>query len=152
LLTHFSLLGLVSGGRDRGNYNFELEAVEMHVRSYLNCLRAFLGDDFPLQVSITAFNPALKRTMLEDRLLRPIYDQFEGIEMRLDNERLSQRNYYKNLSFQVDATDLSGQQLNLVDGGDVDWTRKLLNNAKERLVISGLGSERVCNLWAQSSS
>jgi len=26
----------------------------------------------------------------------------------------------------------------------VNWTQRLLNNAKERCVISGIGSERVC--------
>ena len=31
----------------------------------------------------------------------------------------------------------SGKEQELVDGGDVNWTQKLLNNAKERLVISG---------------
>jgi hypothetical protein len=34
--------------------------------------------------------------------------------------------------------------LELVDGGSVNWTQKLLSNAKERLVISGIGSERLC--------
>ncbi len=27
----------------------------------------------------------------------------------------------------------------------LDWTQKYLGNAKERLVISGIGSERVCS-------
>jgi|GEM_PF-4488011 len=31
----------------------------------------------------------------------------------------------------------------LVDGGFTDWTQKLLSNRKERLLISGLGSERL---------
>ena len=38
------------------------------------------------------------------------------------------------------------EELFLVDGGEVNWTQKLLVNAKERLVISGLGSERVLML------
>ncbi|MFN8418836.1 MAG: hypothetical protein U0528_06290 [Anaerolineae bacterium] len=33
---------------------------------------------------------------------------------------------------------------NPADGGAVDWTQKLLSNAKERCVIGGIGSERVC--------
>jgi hypothetical protein len=33
-----------------------------------------------------------------------------------------------------------------VDGGAVDWTQRLLSNAKERLVISGIGSERLCGM------
>jgi hypothetical protein len=41
---------------------------------------------------------------------------------------------------------MKGKEQEIVDGGDVNWTQKLLNNAKERLVISGCGSERLCQL------
>jgi hypothetical protein len=34
-----------------------------------------------------------------------------------------------------------------VDGGAMDWTQRLLSNAKERLVISGIGSERLCSAF-----
>jgi hypothetical protein len=44
------------------------------------------------------------------------------------------------------ATPMKGKEQEIVDGGDVNWTQKLLNNAKERLVISGCGSERLCQL------
>jgi hypothetical protein len=33
--------------------------------------------------------------------------------------------------------------LELVDGGSTDWTQQLLGNRKERLLISGLGLERL---------
>ena len=46
--------------------------------------------------------------------------------------------------FHIRATATSGQQFELVDGGSVDWTQEFLSNAKERLVISGIGSERLC--------
>jgi hypothetical protein len=32
----------------------------------------------------------------------------------------------------------------LIDGGLADWTQQLMNNRKERLMTSGLGSERLC--------
>jgi hypothetical protein len=35
------------------------------------------------------------------------------------------------------------QTLEVADGGAVDWTRKLLADAKERLFISGIGIDRV---------
>ena len=41
----------------------------------------------------------------------------------------------------IDATDPTGVTLNLADGGFTDWTRRLLSNAKERLLVSGLGIE-----------
>ena len=51
---------------------------------------------------------------------------------------------YLDVCFHIHATTPSGQRLELVDGGAVNWTQKLLSNAKERLVISGIGSERLC--------
>ena len=50
----------------------------------------------------------------------------------------------QNLCFHIHATATSGQQFELVDGDSVDWTQEFLSNAKERLVISGIGSERLC--------
>ena len=43
---------------------------------------------------------------------------------------------------------VEGHGDHLADGGVVDWTQQLLSNAKERLVISGIGSDRVCKLKA----
>ena len=48
------------------------------------------------------------------------------------------------MCFQIHARDPSGQDYLLVDGGATDWTQQLLNNRKERLMTSGLGSERLC--------
>ena len=39
--------------------------------------------------------------------------------------------------------DASVGPLNLVDGGFTDWTQRLLGDAKERLLISGVGTERL---------
>ena len=38
----------------------------------------------------------------------------------------------------------TGELVELVDGGAVDWPQKLLSHNKERMVISGIGSERLC--------
>ena len=34
--------------------------------------------------------------------------------------------------------------VNLADGGSAGWTERLLSNGKERLVVSGIGSEMEC--------
>jgi len=38
----------------------------------------------------------------------------------------------------------------LVDGGFTTWTQQLLSNRKERLMTSGLGSERFCACFQTS--
>src|SRR6266516_5136185 len=60
--------------------------------------------------------------------------------------------YYGELCFKIFATPSNGREQELVDGGDVNWTQKLLNNAKERLIISGCGSERLCELFDPARS
>ena len=43
-----------------------------------------------------------------------------------------------------------GNNYPLVDGGFTDWTARLLGNQKERLLISGIGSEFVCKTYRRS--
>ena len=52
----------------------------------------------------------------------------------------------------VHATAPSGRLIELVDGGSVDWTQQLLSNSKERLVTSGIGSERVCTGFSSDAA
>jgi hypothetical protein len=63
-----------------------------------------------------------------------------------DDERQAGRGYYRDLCCKIHVQIPSGEKIELADGGSVDWTGKLLNNAKERLIISGIGSERVCEI------
>jgi hypothetical protein len=45
------------------------------------------------------------------------------------------------------ARDAAGTDYSIVDGGFTDWTQQLLSNRKERLLISGMGSERFVSLF-----
>ncbi|MFQ5398910.1 MAG: hypothetical protein ACE5E7_04850 [Anaerolineae bacterium] len=36
----------------------------------------------------------------------------------------------------------------MVDGGFTDWTQQLLSSHKERLLASGIGSEKVCSVFS----
>ena len=54
------------------------------------------------------------------------------------------RGYYERACFKLYATNEAGDELELADDGDTAWTRTLLGDVKERLVISGLGVERLC--------
>jgi len=144
-LSHFSCFALCSAGRDQGNLRFELEALGLHIRIYLRALRIFLGPSVPLHVSATDLSSDARNTLLESQLLAPIRSEFESVECSVDEQRTGGRGYYLDLCFHIHATHPAGQRLELVDGGAVNWTRRLLSNDKERLVISGIGSERLCS-------
>ncbi len=145
LASHFSVFTLSSAGRDRGNLGFELAAFGLHMRFYLKALRAFLGGDVPLCVSVTDFGSPARYSLLEAQLLAPVCAEFDGVEYVVGEQRTRGLDYYRDICFHVHATPPSGQRIELVDGGVVNWTQHLLGNAKERLITSGIGSQRLCS-------
>jgi hypothetical protein len=146
-VSHFSTFALCSAGRDQGNLRFEISALGLHIRFYLKSLRMFLGPNIPLHLSITDFSANPRYSLLEAQLLAPIQSEFDHVDCGSDEHRTKGKGYYLDVCFHLHAIDPSGQRLELVDGGSVDWTRRLLSNAKECLIISGIGSERVCSLF-----
>jgi hypothetical protein len=144
-IAHFSAFALCSAGRDQGNLRFELATLGLHIRFYLTVLRAFLGPEIPLHASVTDFSPAAHEELIEETLLSEIRKEFRGVDCALDPARSKGKGYYSDLCFHIYATNSLGKQLDLVDGGSVNWTQKYLSNAKERLIISGIGSERLCS-------
>jgi len=97
-----------------------------------------------IQVSLVDYSAADRQSWLTDRLFAPIRADFPGVRCVFDDERERGRGYYTGLRFHIHAADSSGRLTELVDGGPVDWTQTLLSSHKERCVISGIGSERVC--------
>jgi len=75
--------------------------------------------------------------------------EFKDADIDLEKAKTDETTYYRHLRFHVYASLPKGHEMELVDGGDTDWTQKLLGNAKERLVISGIGSERLCEKFKQ---
>jgi len=141
---HFRIFSLCSAGRNTGNLAFELYAVMKHIQFYLDALRDFLGSDVRLRVAIIDLSPDSHEDTIFNALLSNLRKQFKDIDISLEKARVRETDYYGNLRFHVYASATRGHELELVDGGDTNWTQKLLNNAKERLVISGIGSERLC--------
>lgn len=147
MVTHFSLFALCSAGRDQGSLHFELAILGLHIRFYLRALRVFLGSSVPLQLAVTDFHEHPREERLETELLSPLRSEFKDVECAIDDRRTSGRGYYLDLCFHIYATAPSRRRWELVDGGTVNWTQAYLSNAKERLVISGIGSERLCTVF-----
>ncbi len=144
---HFSSFVLCSAGRDYGNFSFELTALKLHIVFYVRTLRRFLKPDLRLRLAVSDFSPRVTRDALESQLMAPVIAEFRNIECVVDSERQAGRGYYDDVCFKLHALNRDGQMLELADGGSVPWTRKLLSNSKERMVSSGIGSERVCTAF-----
>jgi len=61
-----------------------------------------------------------------------------------DFARLAGIGYYPDLCFKITATNNQGQIFPLIDGGVSLWTSALLQTKKEKLMVSGIGTEIVC--------
>ena len=143
---HFRLFSLCSAGRDSGNLRFEVAAVSEHVRFYLKCLRLFLGSEVPLRVSIIDLRqPEPHRAKIISAIGEGLDKVSKNVTVEMTNIPTEAKGYYKELRFHVYGISNRGQELELVDGGDTDWTQRLLGNAKERLIISGIGTEGLCD-------
>src|SRR2546427_7343940 len=144
---HFRLFSLCSSGRDPGNLQFETETVRLHIGFFLKAFKKFLGSKIPLRVTISDFSSEAPRLAVRSEVVDKLQTSHNGMRIGFDQERKQGRGYYGELCFKIFATSSTGREQELADGGDVDWTQKLLNNAKERLVISGCGSERLCEIF-----
>ncbi len=143
-LQHFRLFSLCSAGRDTGNLRFEINTVTQHIRFYLKSLKDFLRPVIPLRATIIDLHPESHDDTIFNAPIEKLKKEFDDVDIDLEKAKTVETEYYRHLRFHVYASPTKGHEMELVDGGDTDWTQKLLNNAKERLVISGIGSEKLC--------
>ncbi|TWP46506.1 hypothetical protein FKR81_35680 [Lentzea tibetensis] len=113
---HFTLFGRVSAGRDTGNREFERANLVAHMR-FLAQVCA------PAEFRVTCFDPRFRWAL----------DLPDVVE-----DPTRQTGYYEGLCFKVfrDGVEVG-------DGGFVDWSRHLLADRKERMLISGVGVDRL---------
>jgi hypothetical protein len=140
---HFKVFSLCAAGRDSGSFRFEMEHLAEQLTFYLN----LLGRLKEIHITITAirilfilFNHKVSKQL--DELKTTIKSKYPkvGIEINLENKK---QNYYTSLRYNIFATNNKGEEYFLCDGGFTDWTQQLLQNRKERYLISGFGSERL---------
>jgi hypothetical protein len=124
---HFRVITLIAAGRGR---NFVLDALVEQLEFY----RVLLGD---VRVALTPLSGGLADAV---RLRLP------G-RVEVDESRSSGRAYYELLCFKIYRGDTE-----IGDGGFVNWTQQMLSDRRERLLISGIGTERAVEHLQQSPS
>jgi hypothetical protein len=93
----------------------------------------------------------VKHPLLESGVIGPLRDEFPEAEFRVNQERLEGLGYYRSFALRISPQAPGGNRYPIVDGGFTDWTARLLGNKKERLLISGIGSEFVCKAYRRRS-
>ena len=136
---HFSLVGLVTAGRDTGSAEFEHAAAVEHIRTLVDIVLG--AGPHEAVVRITDFG-GRHDSVVDHVLDRVATDSVHAVRWP---ERTAARGYYPGVCFKVYAL-AAGEEVEVGDGGIVDWTQRLLGNRKERLMTSGLGLERLAAL------
>ena len=138
---HFSLFGLVTAGRDMGSYRFERAALTAHLRFAVAGLAA--TGLRHIHVALTPLGDA------GERIAAAVVDELDhdrgpaaAAVIVLDHTRQRGRGYYRELCFKVNAH-VRGELVEIGDGGFTDWTAQLTASRKERLLISGVGLDRL---------
>jgi len=149
---HFQLFGIVTAGRAEESFKFEIETLLEHIEFYLRLITnlttlGLRAHDIRVNITVMDKNQIEK---IQSMVIDKISAAFESVTAKFDQDLESGRNYYSNLRFQIFARNNSQQDFLLVDGGFTDWTQQLLNNQKERLLISGIGSERLLYCFQDS--
>jgi len=135
---HFELFCTVSAGRDNGNYTFEKSMIDKHLRFYLT----MLGNMIPhKELSIILIHiPDKSETHNPFAAVSDFIKQSMVCCPVTVRESEGDFTYYKYLRFNI-LLHKHGTEHLIVDGGFTDWSQRLLNNRKERLLTSGLGVE-----------
>ncbi|MEU8075455.1 hypothetical protein AB0B31_08385 [Catellatospora citrea] len=153
MLPHFRLLALTTAGRDEGSFRFETTALTEQLDAHLRLLaegrrQGLLIDR--VRVSVTDLSQGIRREALASVLDR-LAARHPVVGFAFDDEREQGRGYYEDACFFIHATTADGDELLITDGGFTDWTQRLLSNAKERLLTSGAGTERLITRFAPES-
>lgn len=147
---HFVLLALGTAGRDIGGFGFETAALAGQLAAQLRLLEVLGRKGYrfgEVEVRLTDLSGGGRKAVLDAGVLGPLAADFPDVDFGYDDERVAGRDYYRDVSLGISARDERGERITFGDGGFVDWTARLLGNAKERLLTAGLGLELVHRLF-----
>jgi hypothetical protein len=144
---HFGLFATVTAGRDQGSLRFELAALSEQLRFAVAALRA--AGVGRVQVALTPLSDAGRR--IAAATTEDLAVTAPSADIVTDDKRAGGRGYYRDLCFKVNAladgdSAVDGTVEEIGDGGFTDWTARLLADGKERLLITGYGTDRLASL------
>ncbi|HUS14668.1 MAG TPA: hypothetical protein VM536_06570, partial [Chloroflexia bacterium] len=84
---------------------------------------------------------------LEAHVLAPLSVAHPAAHLAVDRDTATTRGYYQWVRFQIYAADAEGAEHMIGDGGFTTWTQQLLSDHRERLLTSGIATERIAMLF-----
>jgi len=136
---HFGIFCLATGGPDTGSFTFELEQLMDHINIHFSVY----SNEFDLNKERLLLKIYLKEEneIFHQKLKQRMKSMNGQVAVQIEKQ-INPGEYYKLVQFKFFIV-RNGQEINLSDGGFVDWTQKLIPNKKHRLIISGVGTELI---------
>lgn len=140
---HFRLFALGSGGIERKDHAFTVEAVVLHVRTMLAGLSRLEQLGYSLQRPRVEVLVSAERRQLGSRIADILCADVQPLE----------HPYYSGgLRYRIWVPAPDGGELPLADGGVFDWLGQLSSNRRAVFIGSGLGSQLIALRFARQSS
>jgi hypothetical protein len=77
-------------------------------------------------------------------IVDPLAREYPEAQFRFNLARLEGLGYYRGLCLRISPLAPDGNRYPIIDGGFTDWTARLLQDRKERLLATGIGSQFAC--------
>jgi len=136
---HFGIFCLATGGHDTGSFSFELDQLLDHITTHLSVYSTEF--DLKREKLLLKVFPKEENEVFHQKLKDMMKSINDAVIVQMEKE-VNPGEYYKLVQFKF-FIERNGEEINLSDGGFVDWTQKLIPNKKQRLIISGIGTELV---------
>ena len=139
---HFGLFCMISAAKDEGSFTFETEQLKRYFSFYLEVLSRKVERD---KLWIKVFRDDSDKNFAS-RIEETATSFSEEKSIKVEFVPMM-NNYYNKLQFKF-YYDYNGMEIDLADGGYVDWMQKLLSDKKQRLIISAGAVEMTAKLNA----
>ncbi|MGD8779340.1 MAG: hypothetical protein PVH88_10315 [Ignavibacteria bacterium] len=138
---HFNVIALCSAWKAEGNDGLEGSNLAEHIKIHVSILEKIVYKNELKCINVKFFNYAgYDNSDLIERI-KALFCNKDHICFKVENNSEFGKNYYSRLRFVVSLTAKNNEEYDYIDGGFTDWTRKLLNNKKEKLLTSGVGTD-----------
>jgi hypothetical protein len=98
-------------------------------------------------VKLPAEMEHLRLARVREAVFAPLQVDYPEAEFRFKLDRLEGLGYYPGFCFRISPLAPDGARYAVVDGGFTDWTARLLEDKKERMLASAIGVEYVCRRY-----
>lgn len=137
--SHFGIYCMVSSGKDRGAYSCEKAMLIKHLGYYKQLfLEKYQGE---LSVVLRRRGGYSDNDGFWESMAELIRSELPDVPLSFDLAH-EDNQYYKGINFKL-YLKKGSEDMEVGDGGFVDWTQKMTGNAKERCLISGIGVDRL---------